>query len=176
MIVTLKRKTQLPFFENPCPAPTSGIIGNNESCLDILYDKDDLIAVCDDAITHESPIFFLKSPIYTIEEKYAFVQKYPCGLQLSYGKSNSSHDTIKNGINNYFERGKHANECHNKFDDPLYFPKISKMHDLNNHFVKFSSSNCNYYERGGYECPLYETNNYKLHLTTVDALLYSYWL
>jgi hypothetical protein len=47
------------------------------------------------------------------------------------------------------------------------------MHDLNSHFVKFSSSNCNYYERGGYECPLYETNNYKLYLPTVDMHWYT---
>jgi hypothetical protein len=96
------------------------------------------------------------------------------GLQLSYEKSYCSHDTItKNGDNNYFERGKNANEFHNKFDDPFYLPKIPKKHDFNSHFVKFSSSNCNYYERGGYECPLYETNNYKLHLPTVDMHCYT---
>jgi hypothetical protein len=27
--------------------------------------------------------------------------------------------------------------------------------------------------RGGYECPLYETNNYKLHLPTVDMHCYT---
>jgi hypothetical protein len=37
----------------------------------------------------------LKSHIYTIEEKYAYVQKYLCGLQLPYEKSYRSHDTIK---------------------------------------------------------------------------------
>jgi hypothetical protein len=47
------------------------------------------------------------------------------------------------------------------------------MHDSNSYFVKFSSSNCNYYERRGYECPLYETNNYKLHLPTVDMHCYT---
>jgi hypothetical protein len=29
----------------------------------------------------------LKSPIYTIEEKYADVEKYLCGFQLSYEKT-----------------------------------------------------------------------------------------
>jgi hypothetical protein len=187
MTVTLKLKTQL--FENPCPSSiTSGIIDNNECCLDILYDnalddgpilidsspcihedKNDEFAGCDDALILENSILFLKSRIYTMEEKYAYVEKYLGGMQLSYKKSYSSHDTIKNGTNEYFERVKHANECHNKFDDPLYLPKISKMHDLNSHFVKFYSSNCNYYERGGYEYPLYETNNYKLHLLTAPS-------
>jgi hypothetical protein len=51
--------------------------------------------------------------------------------------------------------------------------KIPKMHDSNSHFVKFSSSNCNYFKRGGYECPLYETNNYKLHLPTIDMNCYT---
>jgi hypothetical protein len=32
---------------------------------------------------------------------------------------------IENDIGNYFERGKHANECLNKYNDPLYVPKIS---------------------------------------------------
>jgi hypothetical protein len=121
-----------------------------------------------------SPILVLKSPIYTIEEKYAYAGMYLCGLQLSYEKPYCNHDTIiKNGTRNYFERGKHANEFHNKFDDPLYLPKNSKMHDSNSHFIKFSSSNCNYYERGGYECPLYDTNNYKFHLPTTDMHWYT---
>jgi hypothetical protein len=47
------------------------------------------------------------------------------------------------------------------------------MHDSNSHFVKISSSNCNYYERGGYECPLYEINNYNLHLHTVYMHYYT---
>jgi hypothetical protein len=85
-------QNSIVIFETPCPSATSGIIDNNESCLYILYDnalddghilidnspylhedKDDLLAVCDDAITRESLIFLLKSPIYTIEEKYAYV-------------------------------------------------------------------------------------------------------
>jgi hypothetical protein len=40
-------------------------------------------------------------------------------------------------------------------------------------FVKFSSSNCNYYERGGYECPIYENNSFKLHLSNVDMHCYT---
>jgi hypothetical protein len=51
----------------------------------------------------------LKSPIYTIEEKYAYVEKYLCGLQISYEEFYCNHDAmIKNDIGNYFERGKHA--------------------------------------------------------------------
>jgi hypothetical protein len=71
-------------------------------------------------------------------------------LQLCYEKSYSNHDAmIENYIGNYVERGKHANECLGKFNDDLYVPKISKLHDSNIHTIKFSSSNCNYYERGG---------------------------
>jgi hypothetical protein len=85
-------------------------------CLDILYDnalddgpilidnspcihedKNDEFASCDDALIHENPILFVKSPIYTMEEKYAYVEKYLGGLQLSCKISYSSHDTIKNG-------------------------------------------------------------------------------
>jgi hypothetical protein len=56
---------------------------------------------------------------------------------------------IKNDIGNYFERVKHANECLNKYNDALYVPKNSKLHDSNIHTIKFSSSNFNYYEREG---------------------------
>jgi hypothetical protein len=144
-------------FLNPCTSTINGIIDNKECCLNMLYDNalddgpilidnspcihvdtNDELACCDDALIYESPILFLKSPIYTIEEKYAYVDKYLCGLQLSYEKSYCTHDTIiKNGTSNYFERGKHANECHNKFNYPLYLPKSSKMHDSNSHFIKF---------------------------------------
>jgi hypothetical protein len=74
-------------FGNSCPSATSGIIDNNECCLDILYDnaldagpilidnspcihedKNDDLASSDDALIHESSILFLKSPIYIIEE------------------------------------------------------------------------------------------------------------
>jgi hypothetical protein len=101
-------------------------------------------------------ILFLKSPIYTIEEKYAYVEKYLCGLQLSYEKSYCNHAyMIKNDIGNNFEKGKHVNECLNKFNDPHYVLKISKLHDLNSHTIKFPSSSCNYYERGGGKYRLY---------------------
>jgi hypothetical protein len=75
-------------FRNALP------LGN--SCLEI--------AGCDDALIHESPILFLKSHIYIIAERYAYVEKFICGLQLSH-ESHCSHDTmIKNGTSNYFER------------------------------------------------------------------------
>jgi hypothetical protein len=51
------------------------VITTNPPCVTMLNStcevtqNDDLLAGCDDAITHESPKFFLKSPIYTIEEK-----------------------------------------------------------------------------------------------------------
>ena len=39
-------------------------------------DKNDKLAVCDGALIHESPILFLNSHHHTIEEKYAYVEKY----------------------------------------------------------------------------------------------------
>jgi hypothetical protein len=83
----------------------------------------------------------LQSPNYTIEEKYAFVEKYLCGLQLSYEKSYCNHEVmIKNDISNYFERGKHANEFLNKFNDPIYVQKNPKLHDSTSYTIKFPSS------------------------------------
>jgi hypothetical protein len=49
------------------------------------------------------------------------------------------------------------------------FPRCNS----NSHFIKFSSVNCNYCKRGGYECPLYDSKNYKLHLPTVDMYWYT---
>ena len=130
-------------------------------------DKNDKISVCDDNLIHESPILFLSSPIYTIEEKYALCKKYMHGLKLSYWNPTCNHD-VNDDINscNYFERGKHVNECHDNFNDPLYVSKVSKLYALNGYIVKFASSDCNYYERGGDKCHLYVINNYKLHLST----------
>jgi hypothetical protein len=78
---------------------TSEIIDKKECCLDMLYDNalDDGHMLIDnpsclhedindihvnhhDALIHESPILFLESPIYTREEKYAYVEKYLCSL------------------------------------------------------------------------------------------------
>ena len=50
-------------------------------------------------------------------------------------------------LNNYFERGKHAIEFQNKFNDPLYVPILSKLNDSCDSFVKFASTARNYYER-----------------------------
>jgi hypothetical protein len=123
-------------------------------------DRNEILVIHDDALIHESPILFLKSPTYTIEEKYAYVEKYLCDLQLSYEKTYYNHNTmIKNDIGNYFERGNHATKCLNKSNDHPYVPKISKLHDSNIPTIKFSYNNCNYYERGGDKYPLYASSN-----------------
>jgi hypothetical protein len=71
---------------------------DNPPCLH--EDRNDILVI-HDALIHESPILFLKSPSYTIEEKYAYVKKYLCGLQLSYEKPYCNHDAmIKNDIGN----------------------------------------------------------------------------
>jgi hypothetical protein len=122
--------------------------------------KNYILVIHDDALIHESPILFLKSPIYTIEEKCGYVGKYLCGLQFPYEKSYCNHDAmIKNDIGNYFERGKHDNESLSKLENPLYVPKISKLHDSNIHTIEFTPSNCNYYERGGVKNPFYASSN-----------------
>jgi hypothetical protein len=78
---------------------TSEIIDDKECCLIMIYDnaldhdltlidnspyihedRNDILVIHDDALIIESTILFLKSPIYTIEEKNAYVDKYLCGL------------------------------------------------------------------------------------------------
>ena len=79
---------------------TSELIDDNEEyCLNMLYnnalddgpmlidkppclvvaklceDKNDILSICDSALTHESPTLFLNSPNHTIEEKFAYVEK-----------------------------------------------------------------------------------------------------
>jgi hypothetical protein len=85
---------------------TTEIIDKKECCLDMLYDtalddgatiidnppclhedKNDILVIHDDALIHESPILFLKSPTYSINKKYTYVEKYLCSLQISYEKS-----------------------------------------------------------------------------------------
>jgi hypothetical protein len=87
-------------------------------------------------------------------------------IKISYGNPDVM---IENDIGNYFERGKHANKCLNKSNDPLYVPKISKLHDLN----KFSYSNCNYYERRGDKYPLYASSKDMMCSPTNDMQWYA---
>jgi hypothetical protein len=47
-------------------------------------DKNDMLAIYDDTLIHESPIVFLDYPNHTIEEKYACVLNYLYDLELSY--------------------------------------------------------------------------------------------
>ena len=127
---------------------------DNPPCLvvtTLCEDKNDIFAACDNTLTHESPTLFLNSPSYTMEEKFAYVEKYLCGLQLSLVPNICCNHDIKLYIdlNNYFERGKHANEFQNKFNDPLYVPILSKLNDSCDSMVEFISSTCNYYKRGG---------------------------
>jgi hypothetical protein len=88
-------------------------------------------------------------------------------LQLSYEKSSCNH-AFEIGINscNYFERGKHVSNCHDNFKDPLHVLKSTNLHQSNGYIVKFASTTCNYYERGGNKGPLYVSNNHKLKVPT----------
>jgi hypothetical protein len=69
-----------------------------------------MLDISDDTLMHESPIVFLDSSNHTLEEKYACVESYLHGLQLSYACEISvcNHDAIiKIGTSIYFERGNH---------------------------------------------------------------------
>jgi hypothetical protein len=59
----------------------------NPPCLKVVTklceDKDDILVVCSGTLTHESPTLFLNSRNYTLEDKFAYVEKYLCDLQLS---------------------------------------------------------------------------------------------
>jgi hypothetical protein len=85
---------------------------DNPPCLEVVIklceDKDDILAVCSGTLTHESPTLFLNSPNYTLEEKFAYVEKYLCGLQLPCVENPHCHHNLNNENNtiNYFEIGK----------------------------------------------------------------------
>jgi hypothetical protein len=51
--------------------------------------------------------------------------------------------------------------------------KISKLHDSTSYIIKFPSSNCNYYERGGDKYPLYESSNDMMCSPTNDMQWYT---
>jgi hypothetical protein len=93
-------------------------------------------------------------------------------LQLSLVPNPRYNHNIKLDIdlNNYFERGKHVNEFHNKFNDPLYVPKLPKIDDSNDYMVGSTYTTCNYYKRGGDKSHHYATNNYKLQGAAVNIL------
>src|SRR4051812_41580596 len=51
-----------------------------------------VISSCNDTPIHDSPIFILSSPNYTLEEKFSYLEKYLCGLELSYTNSHYTHN------------------------------------------------------------------------------------
>jgi hypothetical protein len=65
-----------------------------------------------------------------MEEKYACVEKYMYGLELSYVCEIHvcNHDVmIENSTSNYFQSGKHALDFHDDFYDPLYMLNYAIM-------------------------------------------------
>jgi hypothetical protein len=135
-------------------------------------DKDDILAVCSGTLTHDSPTLFLNSPNYTLEEKFAYVEKYLCGLQLPCVENPHCHHDLNNENNtiNYFGRGKHANEYNDNYNDSLH---TTNLHALIRSIVEFTSNACNYYERGGDKCPPYNSNDYMFHSPTDDVQSYA---
>ena len=88
-------ENSMVLYDNPLFVPTTDMHDNEECCLNMLYDnalddgpmlfdnpqclevvtnlcedKNDILAVCDGTLTHESPTLFLNSPSYTMEEKF----------------------------------------------------------------------------------------------------------
>jgi hypothetical protein len=91
----------------------------------------------------------MNSPNYTLEEKFAYVERYLCDLQLSLVPNPCYNHNIKLDIdlNNYFERGKHANEFHNTFNILFMCLNLHKIDDSNGYMVGSTYTTCNYYER-----------------------------
>jgi hypothetical protein len=52
----------------------------SEIAITMCEDENDMVAISDDTLIHESPIVFLNSPNHTIEEKYVYVENYLYGL------------------------------------------------------------------------------------------------
>ena len=77
-------------------------------------------------------------------------------------------------LSNYFERGKHANEFQNKFNDPLYVPILSKLNDTCGYMVEFISTTENYYETGEYGCRSFHVTKTPLYMLKVLKLLLFY--
>ena len=73
-----------------------------------------------------------------------------CGLQLSLVQNSYCNHDIKIDTKfcKHFERGKHANDFYDNFDDPLYVPKFSSC-VLQIVSVQSTSSACNYSEDEG---------------------------
>ena len=94
-------------------------------------------------------------------------------MQVSLVPNHYCNHDIKNenSTSNYFERGKHANELYDNYNDHLYKPKFANLHASNGYIVKFTSSACNYYERGGNKCLLYFQTTKNLQVPTV----YMHW-
>jgi hypothetical protein len=123
---------------------------NNPPCLEVVTklckDKDDILAICSGTLTHESPTLFLNSPNYTLEEKFAYVEKYLCGLQLP---------CVENP------------HCLTILIMKIVLSTILKeesmlMNTMIIIMILFIKQTCNYYERGGDKIPHYATNNYRL--------------
>jgi hypothetical protein len=135
-------------------------------------DKDDILAVCSGTLTHGSPTSFLNSPNYPLEEKFAYVEKYLCGLQLPCVENPHCHHDLnnENSTINYFEKGKHANEYNDNYNDSLH---KTNLHALIHSIVEFTSNACNYYERRGDKCPPYTSNDYMFHSPIDDLQRYA---
>jgi hypothetical protein len=69
------------------------ILLDNSPCIKIATstceDKNDTLVICEDILIHGSSILFINSPNYTIKEKYACVEKFLCGLKISYAYEKS---------------------------------------------------------------------------------------
>ena len=101
------------------------ILLDNPLCLEIVThsceEKIDTLAVHDNTLISKSPILLLNSSSFTIDEKYELARKCIGGLHLPLLQNSYGNHAIKieNSTSNYFERGKHVNECQGNYNDPL---------------------------------------------------------
>jgi hypothetical protein len=69
------------------------ILLDNPPCIKIATstceDKNDTLAICEDILIHESSILLLSSPNHTIKEKCSCIEKFLCGLKISYAYEKS---------------------------------------------------------------------------------------
>jgi hypothetical protein len=167
---------------------------DNPPCLEVVTklceDKDDILSVCSGNLTHESPTSLLNSPNYTLEEKFSYVKKYLCDLQLSlvpnpcYNQEAMIPPKLGDACipKVLVTIGK---ETHHAMLDLGYsvsvFSKdLYELLELQNiekcsidlllayDMVGSTYTTCNYYERGGDKSPHYATNNYNLQGDVVN--------
>jgi hypothetical protein len=114
----------------------------------------------------------LKSPNYTLEEKFSYVEKYLCDFQLSLVPTRRPRYHQKLG-DAWIPKvlvtiRKQTHHAILDLGSSVFVLSKVLVDDSNGYMVEFTSNACNYYERGGDKIPHYATNNYKLQGAAVN--------